>query len=142
MAGLRSSLPTGSYLSVDSYASSAADQVGFFDIPSLAQYADSFFVMAYDLEYSNYLRSPLKCSSFCLGLTARLSGYYYNDGSTVSQYVSVVGPSKVILGVPYYGRKSCVASGTANQYPTGAVTADTYLDATGESMAAGVQAGS
>jgi len=130
---LRANLPAGAYLSVDTYASSAADPVGFFDIPALAPVVDSYFVMAYDLEYANYLRAPLNCSSFCLGPTAPLTGYYYNDTSTAGQYTSVVAASKIILGVPYYGRKSCVGPGVANAYPTSGVVADSYLDATGES---------
>src|SRR6266849_1089172 len=138
---LRSTLPAGSYLSVDTYASSAADPLGFFDIAGLNTHVDSFFVMAYDLEYSNWRRAPANCSSFCLGPTAPLSGYYYNDTSTASQYVSVVGAPKVILGVPYYGRKACVASGTPNQYPASSVVADSTLDASGEAGAPEVQAG-
>jgi spore germination protein YaaH len=137
IANLRPALPAGSYLSVDTYASSAADPVGFFDIPGIGAYADSFFVMAYDLEYANYRRAPLNCSSFCLGPTAPLSGYYYNDTSTASQYIAAVPASKVILGVPYYGRKACVATPSANGYPTGSVTADTYLDASTEATAPG-----
>ncbi len=106
---LRAAMPSPAYLSIDSYASSAADTLGFFDVAGLNAYVDSFFVMAYDLEYSNWRRSPTSCASFCLGPTAPLSGYYYNDTSTASQYASVVGASKVLLGVPYYGRKACVA---------------------------------
>ena len=139
---LRSSLPAGSYLSVDTYASSATDPQGFFNIPALNTHVDSFFVMAYDLEYSNYARAPTNCSRFCLGPTAPLTGYYYNDTSTASQYAATVPASKVILGVPYYGRKACVSSGTPNQYPNDSVVADSYLDATGESASSMVQPGS
>ena len=139
---LRAALPSGSYLSIDTYASSASDPLGFFDIPGLNQFVDSFFVMAYDLEYSNWSRAPVSCSSFCLGPTAPLTGYYYNDTTTANQYVSVVPASKVILGVPYYGRKSCVGAATPNQYPTTSVTADGYLDASGEATANAVQPGS
>jgi GH18 family chitinase len=142
VASLRSHLPSGSYLAVDTYASSATDTLGFFDVRGLSPSVDSLFVMAYDLEYSNYARVPVNCSRFCLGPTAPLAGYYYNDWTAASQYVSAVGAAKVILGVPYYGRKACVASATANQYPTGSVGADTYLDAIGESTAPGVQSGS
>ena len=141
-ASLRSALPAASYLSIDTYASSAADSLGFFDIAGLAPYVDSFFVMAYDLEYSNWSHAPLNCRSFCLGPTGPLAGYYYNDTSTASQYSSVGVASKVILGVPYYGRKACVASATPNQYPTGTVTADTYLNAASESGSSLVQPGS
>jgi len=139
---LRGALPSGSYLSIDTYASSAADPLGFFDVPSLNQFVDAFFVMAYDLEYSNWHHAPLYCASFCLSPTAPLSGYYYNDTSTVAQYVAAVPASKVILGVPYYGRKSCVGGTGPNQYPTSSVIADSYLDASGEGSAAGVQPGS
>ena len=142
VASLRSALPAGSYLSIDTYASSAADSAGFFDIGGLAPSLDSFFVMAYDLEYSNWSHPPLTCSSLCLGPTAPLTGYYYNDTSTASQYTSVVAASKVILGVPYYGRKSCVSSPIPNQYPTSAVQADTYLGAASESSVDVVQPGS
>jgi spore germination protein YaaH len=142
VAALRAALPVGKYLSIDTYASSAADPAGFFDIPGLAPSVDSFFVMAYDLEYSNYARAPLNCSSLCLGPTAPLTGYYYNDTTTASQYASAAGASKVILGVPYYGRKSCVASPAPNQYPTSAVQADTYLNAASESGSNLVQPGS
>jgi spore germination protein YaaH len=142
MGSLRAGLPAGSYLSVDTYASSAADPIGFFDVTGLAPSVDSFFVMAYDLEYSNYARAPTSCSSFCLGPTAPLSGYYYNDTTTASQYATAVPSSKVILGVPYYGRKGCVAAVATNAYPTSSVVADSYLDASGESTASMVQAGS
>jgi len=132
VGSLRTGLPAGSYLSVDTYASSAMDPIGFYDVPALASKVDSFFVMAYDLEYANYKRAPLGCSSFCLGPTAPLTGYYYNVTSTADQYIAAVGASKVIMGVPYYGRKACVGSAAPNQYPIGAVTADSYLDASTE----------
>jgi spore germination protein YaaH len=140
--GLRGALPSGSYLSVDTYAGSAADPAGFFDIAGLKAYVDSFFVMAYDLEYSNYAHAPASCTSLCLGPTAPLAGYFYNDTASASQYISAVGASKVILGVPYYGRKSCVATAGPNQYPSSAVAADPYLTASVESSAPQVQAGS
>ena len=39
--------------------------------------------------------------------------YYYNDTNTAQQYMAAVPASKVILGVPYYGRKACVPAATA-----------------------------
>lgn len=142
VGSLRSSLPAGSYLSVDTYATSATDPLGFFDVAGLAPSVDSFFVMAYDLEYSNHSRPPANCINFCLGPTAPLNAYYYNDASTAAQYTAAVPASKVVLGVPYFGRKACVANASPNQVPTSSVVADSYLDATGESTAGGVKPGS
>jgi spore germination protein YaaH len=139
---MRAALGAGRYLSVDTYASSASDRYGFFDVPGLNAYADSFFVMAYDLEYSNYAHLPPGCSRLCLGPTGPLTGYYYNDSVTATQYAAAVSPGKVILGVPYYGRKSCVGAAGPNAYPTGDVSADSYLDAMGEASAPQVRAGS
>src|SRR5207302_10472215 len=85
VAALRSALPAGSYLSVDTYAGSASDPIGVYDVAAMAPTVDSFFVMAYDLEYANYRRSPLGCSSFSLSPTAPLNGYYYNDTSTAAR---------------------------------------------------------
>jgi spore germination protein YaaH len=129
---MRAALPVGSYLSIDTYAGAAAGNDGFFNIPALAPYTDSFFVMAYDMEYYNWGHAPLHCTRMCLGPTSPLTTYYYNDTTTAIQYTKVVPASKVILGLPYYGRKACVSSGNANAYPTSALVADTYLDAAGE----------
>jgi spore germination protein YaaH len=138
---MRAGLGSGYYLSIDTYASSAADPYGFFDVAGLSAYVDSFFVMAYDLEYSNWSHPPISCSRFCLGPTAPLTGYYYSDASVASQYAGKVGAGKVILGVPYYGRKACVGSAVANAYPTSSVVADSYLDAAGEASYYQVKAG-
>jgi spore germination protein YaaH len=130
---LRAAMPAGSYLSVDTYSSSPTDPSGFFDVQAMSPNVDSFFVMAYDTEYSNAGRPPTSCGSFCLGPTAPLTGYFYNDTLAASQYVGAIPASKVILGVPYYGRKGCVTSATPNQTPTsGSVIAEGYLDASTE----------
>ena len=142
MGTFRAALPAGSYLSVDTYASSAIDSLGFYDVHALSASVDSFFVMAYDLEYSNYLRPPASCHSFCLGPTSPLGYYYYNDAAITNQYLAAVPASKVILGVPYYGRKACVAAAVPNAYPTSAVVADTYLDASQEATSNLVKPGS
>ncbi len=128
MGTFRAALPAGSYLSVDTYASSAIDSLGFYDVHAL--------------EYSNYLRPPASCHSFCLGPTSPLGYYYYNDAAITNQYLAAVPASKVILGVPYYGRKACVAAAVPNAYPTSAVVADTYLDASQEATSNLVKPGS
>ena len=140
---MRAALGSSPYISVDTYAGAAGDGYGFFDVAGLANYVDSMFVMAYDMEYSNYAGAPLYCSGFCLGPTSPLTAYRYNATGVMAQYVAVVSPSKVILGVPYYGRKACVANaGSPNQYPISSVVADSYLDASGEAAYYEVRAGS
>jgi spore germination protein YaaH len=116
---LRAALPAGSYLSVDTYASSAGDPVGFFDIPGMAPNTDSFFVMAYDSDFSNYGSAPLNCSKYCLNPVSPLTGYRYNDTRASTEYSNAVPASKVILGLPYYSRADCVTSWAPNQYPSG-----------------------
>lgn len=137
-AEFRAALPSPYYIAVDTYSGSAGDSSGFFNVTGLAPSVDSFFVMTYDMEYYNWSHAPLNCSSFCLGPTAPLTTYFYNDTDTMGQYVAAVGASKVILGVPYYGRKECVANATPstappNAYPiSGTVASDGYLDASTE----------
>ncbi len=139
---MRAGLGSSYYLSIDTYASAASDGYGFFDVAGLASSVDSFFVMAYDLEYSNYARPPSSCPQFCLGPTSPLGAYYYNDSTVASQYVAAVGAGKVIFGVPYYGRKACVGAVVPNAFPTSSVIADSYLDASTEASDPAVGAGS
>ena len=120
-AKLRVALPS-QYISVDTYASSAGDPSGFMNIPALAPYVDSFFVMAYDSDWSNYNEPPLNCSSFCFNPVSPLSGYYYNDTRAASEYTAAVPASKVILGLPWYGRWGCVNGTGPNLKPTGGQT--------------------
>jgi hypothetical protein len=116
---LRAAMPRGSYLAIDTYSGSAEDNLEFFDIAGLAPYVDSFFVMAYDMDYSNYHYAPLSCPSFCFSPVSPLDGYRFNDTLSMAQYTALVPASKVILGLPYYGRKGCVPSlNIAHQLPT------------------------
>jgi hypothetical protein len=78
-------------VTMDTYASSAADPGGFYNIAGLAPSVDAFFVMAYDM--NSETPSP----------TAPLSGAGFTDQKALQQYTAVVPSSKVILGVPYYG---------------------------------------
>lgn len=138
---MRAALPADSYLSVDTYAGSAGARdgstyTGFFDIGALSNYVDSFFVMAYDMEYYNWSSPPLNCARFCLSPTAPLTSYYFNDQRVSREYTAVVPASKVLMGIPYYGRKECVAGATPSNAPPNAVgtavAADGYLDASTE----------
>jgi spore germination protein YaaH len=119
VGNLRAAMPRGTYLAIDTYAGSAEGNGDFFDITGLAPFVDSFFVMAYDMDYSNYHYPPLNCSSYCFNPVSPLTGYRYNDTLSLAQYTALVPASKVILGLPYYGRKGCVPGrDIANQYPT------------------------
>src|SRR6266571_1704798 len=139
---LRAALPSGSYLSIDTYSGAAGFRdgtgayLGFFDIGALSNYVDSFFVMAYDMEYGNWSSPPLSCPTFCIGPTAPLTTYLFNDSRASSEYRAVVPASKIIMGIPYYGRKECVAVPDPNQIPANAmgtsIGADGYLDASSE----------
>ena len=141
VAQLRSALGGGYYLSIDTYSGAAGDPYDFMDIGGLNPYVDSFFVMAYDMEYSNWHHPPTNCGNFCMGPTSPLTTYYYNDTDVMSQYSSTVTASKVILGIPYYGRKACVSPAIANEHPIGGVIADMYVNASGESTDPSVKSG-
>jgi spore germination protein YaaH len=79
-------------LTVDTYADSATDPGGFFDVRSMAGAVDAFFVMAYDM-YRPGIASP----------NAPLAGGPPSDQAAVGGYVSAVPARKVILGIPFYG---------------------------------------
>lgn len=138
---MRAALPAGSYISVDTYSGAAGFRSGsvyqgFFDIGALNNYVDSFLVMAYDMEYSNWAAAPLYCPRFCIGPTAPLTTYLFNDTRASNEYTAVVPASKVIMGIPYYGRKECVGGYSPSTAPANAVgdtvAADGYLDASAE----------
>jgi hypothetical protein len=131
----------GYYLSIDTYSGSASGPDGFFNIPNLNQYVDSFFVMAYDMDAANQAYPPLSCSSFCLAPVSPLDNYYWNDTTSMSQYSALVGPGKTILGQPYYGRVACVSSPADHATATGTVAAATYIGAAAVSSSPDVKPG-
>ncbi|MGH7904164.1 MAG: DUF5719 family protein, partial [Candidatus Dormibacteraceae bacterium] len=135
---LRAALGTSADLVVDTYGSSAGDPGGFFDVPSMAPSASSFFVMAYDMDYSNW--QAMGCPSYCMNPIAPLTNYRYNDTTIAAQYIGAAGAGKVILGVPYYGRTACVGAAYPNWYPTTSPHwgNPTYLDAISTSTTPGV----
>ena len=104
------------------YASSAGDSGGFYNIAALAPAVDAFFVMAYDM---NDQSSP--------SATAPLVGGSFNDTEALQQFTSVVPASKVILGVPYYGYDWPTTDGTSTAQATGGETplSDAVIAASG-----------
>ncbi len=67
--------------------------------------ADAVFIMGYD--YRSSASSPV-------GSIAPVGGPLYDVGDTVRAFVSRVSPSKLILGVPYYGRAWSTKTDTLN----------------------------
>ena len=101
-------------ITMDTYASSAGDQAGFYNIPALAPAVDAFFVMDYEL---NLQGSPSAASPLTSGQFSSLT--------TLHQYLTAVPASKVILGVPFFGidwptnngTMAATATGGANDIP-------------------------
>jgi spore germination protein YaaH len=91
------------YLVIDTYAGSAEDGGGFFDIPSLAATVDAMFVMAYGLESAN---GPC---GLCMGPTSPLDGSAPNYTWNVTRAANGYAPwaAQSILGFPYYGVAGC-----------------------------------
>ena len=96
---------------MDTYASSATDSGGFYNIPALAPVVDGFFVMQY---------SPNLAAS--ASPTSPLTSGLFSDQTTVNEYASAVPPSKVILGLPYFGIDWPTTNGTIVATATGPAT--------------------
>jgi hypothetical protein len=101
-------------ITMDTYASSAGDPGGFYNLPALAPAVDAFFVMDYEL---NLQGTPSAASPLTSGQFSSLT--------TLQQYTSAVPASKVILGVPFFGidwptdngTMAANAAGGANDIP-------------------------
>ena len=102
-------------VSMSTYASSAGDPNGFFDIAGLNKSVDAFFVMAYDMDDPS-TPSP----------TAPLTGSGNNDNVDLAEYSAVVPRSKIILGVPYYGYDWPTSGPGQGSQATGPPTPVTY----------------
>ncbi|NNN21791.1 MAG: hypothetical protein HKL80_07315 [Acidimicrobiales bacterium] len=104
-------------VTVDSYASSAGDPFGPFDIASLNPAVDGFFVMGYDMENPD-VPSP----------NAPLSNWSPSDVEALAEYTNVISPSKIILGIPFYGYDWTTLDGSRNTISMGSPTALSYQD--------------
>jgi hypothetical protein len=90
------------------YASSAGDPHGFYNIAAVAPALDGFFVMAYDM---NSKSQP--------SATSPLFGGNYSDVQAIESFLKVVPPSKIVLGLPYYGYDWPTTGGTLPATATG-----------------------
>jgi hypothetical protein len=103
-------------LTLDTYTNSASDPDGYFDVARLAPAFDALFVMAYDMQGDN----P--------SAVAPLRGSGSNDTAAVAAYVRTVGPSKVVLGMPFYGVDWPTASGDRAAAASGPPKPVTYAE--------------
>ena len=109
-------------VTMDTYASSAGDPSGFYNIPALAPAVDGFFVMEYQL---NLQSGPSPVSP--------LTSTMFSDKTTIDQYAAAAPAAKVILGMPYFGIDWPTTNGTLSATATGPATDVTY----GQVMASG-----
>lgn len=98
-------------VTMDTYSSSASGSNGWLDIPALAGAVDAFFIM----EYNPNLAATQ-------GPSSPLTSGMFSDQTAVSEYTAVVPPSKVILGVPFFGIDWPTSDGTLNATATGPAT--------------------
>jgi hypothetical protein len=102
-------------VTMDTYASSAGDPGGFYNIKTLAPAVDGFFVMAYQL---NLQSGPSAVSP--------LTNSMFSDKTTIDQYAAAVPAGKVILGMPYFGIDWPTSDGTLTAQATGPATNLSY----------------
>jgi spore germination protein YaaH len=137
VAKLRAQLPEPYQITVSTYASGAESNNGAFDLPGMNPNVDAYFIMAYDMNYSQAIQQQLGCGQECLAPTAALASYAWSDTRAINEYIAAGVPaSKIILGIPYYGYGGCV-NGTGNNVPPngvvqGSLTAIDYIDAAAE----------
>jgi hypothetical protein len=102
-------------VTMDTYASSAGDPQGFYDIPALNQFVNGFFVMAYQLNLGS-AASP----------NSRLTSTMFANRQTVEEYDSAVPAGKVLLGLPFFGYDWPTTGGTLTAKASGAPSIITY----------------
>ncbi len=97
----------GSYVTVSTMAGAASWATGY-DVAALSAVgaADALMVMAYDFSYAGSARAG--------GVAPIRSDYIYDSTDALNAYTSVVPPSKLIWGVPYYGRAWNTTSDVVN----------------------------
>jgi hypothetical protein len=110
-------------VTMDTYASSAGDPGGFYDIPALAPSVDAFFVMAYELNLGGTQTAA-----------APLTSGMFSDLTALQQYTAVIPADKVILGTGFFGIDWPTDNGTLQAQATGPATdiPDSQVQRSGE----------
>ncbi|HUY29977.1 MAG TPA: glycoside hydrolase family 18 protein [Acidimicrobiales bacterium] len=92
-SALRRLVPYGEIV-LDTYPQSASSTRDFFDVARLAPRVDALFVMAYDMDDPTVPSANSPLASPTLGLS---------DVGSLLDYVKIVPPAKLVLGLPFYG---------------------------------------
>ncbi|MBI4646658.1 MAG: hypothetical protein HY738_08740 [Bacteroidia bacterium] len=96
---------SGSQVSIALYA---VDWNSVFDIPVLNNYIDLFIIMGYDYYWSGSTTAGPNDPLYHFGTT-----YNYNLSKSITYYLNQgMTPSKLILGLPYYGMEYTTTSNT------------------------------
>ncbi len=109
----------GSYLTVDVSAGAATWATGW-DVAGLTASgaADALFVMGYDYNWSGSARAG--------GVAPIQSPYTIDVDGTMNDFLSMTSGSKLIWGVPYYGRKWPTTSSVLNATTSGGASTAHY----------------
>ena len=104
---LNAKLGAGSYLSVATMAGAATWSTGY-DVAGLTASgaADALMVMAYDFSWSGSARAG--------GVSPISSSYMLDVSEALADYLELAPASKIIWGVPYYGREWSTDSSAVN----------------------------
>lgn len=97
---------SSSRVTVSVYAASIKEPK-IYDIPTLGRLSDGIFMMAYDFATTG---SQHAIPTAPLYGTNSPRGYWYDISSAVNDFLQVMPPDKLILGVPYYGYNYLVYS--------------------------------
>ncbi len=112
----------GSYLTVATMAGAATWSTGY-DVVGLTASgaADALMVMAYDFNWSGSARAG--------GVSPIVSPYVIDVDTAMRDHLELVPASKLIWGVPYYGREWSTTSSAQNSTTNGVLTsaAGTYV---------------
>ena len=122
----------GSYLTVATMAGAATWSTGY-DVVGLTASgaADALMVMAYDFNWSGSARAG--------GVSPIASPYVLDVDTAMRDHLELVPASKLIWGVPYYGREWSTTSSALNSTTNGILTsgAGTYVYHVGEASSRG-----
>jgi spore germination protein YaaH len=96
----------------------AVDWSGTFDIPALNPIVNDFIIMGYDYYYSGSTTAGPESPLYNFE-----TSYNYTVAKSITYYIKQgVTPSKLLLGLPYYGREWSTSGPLAPSATTGAFT--------------------